>query len=68
MKKHENTIHIIRALPLLHFLQGDSKPHGILDISTRHIKWGEPSLYMTTLRKTMEGKSGYACVCCLCDV
>ena len=68
MRKPEITILILRALPLLHFLQGDSKPYGILDVSTRHIKWGEPSLGITTLRNTMEGKSGYACVCCLCDV
>ena len=68
MRKPEITILILRALPLLHFLQGDSRPYGILNISTRHIKWGEPSLGITTLRNTMERKSGYAYVCCLCDV
>ena len=51
--KSEATIHCIRALPLYHFLKGDSTPNTVIQTGNK-IVWGDPEILLTTLKTFLE--------------
>ena len=58
--KEELTIHLLKALPLLHFLRGDCVPYQQLVVQPTKIKWGDPELQLATVQHLMYYKKGSA--------
>ena len=54
------TIHLLKALPLLHFLRGDCTPYEELVCWPTDMKWREYRLDFAKIRSTIEHKKGSA--------
>ena len=57
--KDNHTIHLLRALPLIHFLRKDSVPNESVLIALKWTAWEDPHLNFEKVYKTMESKAGY---------
>ena len=52
-RKPEVTIHLLKALPLLHFVRGDCTPNEQRVIQPYKIEWLDPKIKLGTVRSTM---------------
>ena len=57
--KGHHTIHLLRALPLIHFLRRDSVPNELVLLSSKWTVWEDPHLNFGEVHDTMEHKAGY---------
>ena len=52
-QKSEATIHCIRALPLYHFLKGDSTPNTVIQTGNK-VVWGDPEINLATTKGLLQ--------------
>ena len=57
--KDHHTIHLLNALPLIHFLRKDLVPNESRVLSLKWTAWEDPYLNFEIVHKTMESKAGY---------
>ena len=57
--KDQCTVHLLCALPLIHFLRKDSVPNQSVPIALEWDSWEDPYLDYEKVYKTMESKAGY---------
>ena len=48
-RNREFTIHLLKAIPLLHFLRGDCTPHEQRVVQPSKIKWLDPDIHLGTV-------------------
>ena len=53
-RKKEYTIHIIKSLPLIHFLRGTCSPRGNVAFNPATIAWEDTALHLGCVRLTMK--------------
>lgn len=59
-KKTSHTIHLLQALPLIHFLRKDSSPNETRLLAVKEAVYNDPFLHFTVIHQTMDhSKSGY---------
>ena len=58
-KKKEYTIHIIKSLPLIHFLRGTCSPFENIPFNPAKIIWEDSALHLEYVRLTMIHLDGY---------
>ena len=56
--KVDYTIHLLKALPLLHLLRGDCGPHERIIVRPSAIKWMDPVIDLQPVRYRMEQRKG----------
>ena len=56
--KVENVLHIIKALPLYHFISADNRPYEPFHTSLTSIKWGDTIVGIMNVKSFMDNKSG----------
>ena len=56
--KDHHTIHLLNALPLIHFLRKDSVPNESVPRALKWTEWEDPYLNFEKVYKTMESKDG----------
>ena len=57
--KDHHTVHLLRALPLIHFLRKDSVPNEPRALTLKWTAWEDPHLHFENVYRTMESKAGY---------
>ena len=57
-KEIKSVIHVIKALPLYHFIKEDLKPYEPFSTPLRAIKWGDAELKMSNMKICLDNKSG----------
>lgn len=57
-KEVKNVIHVIKALPLYHFIKEDLKPYEPFSTPLKAIKWGDTELKMSIMKVCLDSKSG----------
>ena len=51
-----HTLHLLKVLPLLHFLRGDCDRYEQLVIPPADIKWTDPTIKLGTMKHTMHSE------------
>ena len=57
-RKIENVLHIIKALPLYHFISADHRPYEPFHTPLKSIKWGDTIVGIMNMKSFMDDKSG----------
>ena len=52
-RKPESTVHLLKALPLLHFMRGDCTANEQRVVQSSKIEWLDRDIHMGTVRTTM---------------
>ena len=58
LKNESHTIHLLRALPLLHLLRGDCTPFQHCVVRPSAIIWNDPSIDFTTTQQVISSNKG----------
>ena len=58
-----HTVHLLKALPLLHLLRGDCAPHEQCVIRPSVIDWKDPAIDLRATQRIMTYKKGSVVVC-----
>ena len=56
--KVENVLHIIKALPLYHFISAGNRPYEPFNTPLTSIEWGDTVVGIMNLKSFMNNKSG----------
>ena len=53
--------HLMKALPIIHFMRGDCKPHQKISFDPTQDSWvwGDETLNMSVIQSAMTNRSGY---------
>ena len=58
-----HTVHLLKALPLLHLLRGDCVPHEQYVVRPSVIDWEDPVIDLKSTQQMMTYKKGSVVVC-----
>ena len=58
-----HTVHLLKALPLLHLLHGDCAPHEQCVVRHAAIDWKDPAIDLRETQQIMTHKKGSVVVC-----
>ena len=56
--KIETVLHIIKALPIYHFISADYRPYEPFHTPLKSIKWGDTIVGIMNMKSFMDNKSG----------
>ena len=62
-QNESHTVHLLKALPLLHLLRGDCAPHEHYVVQPSAIKWKDPAIDLRATQQMMTYKKGSVIVC-----
>ena len=62
ISKTDCTVHLLKALPLVHLLRGDCGPCEQIVVRPSAIEWTTPGVKLGTIRNKMDFKKGCVCI------